>query len=170
MPAGLYGCFFCTMTCLSLLATIACWRSSPIIVWSLTGWSRALSRPPSSRPGSPCSTVSASPGWDIRRVGLRFCTGCAVNRCRVATLSPRRLPFSPPPGLLKLSGIGLVHTTDDARSRRVDGNLDGLHFFRQLSEGLSPYATTWAIPTAHTRPRCPAIRWCRSVRWGKSGG
>ena len=42
MPAGLYGCFFCTMTCLSLLTTIAWWRASPIIVWSLTGWSRTL--------------------------------------------------------------------------------------------------------------------------------
>ena len=38
-PAELYGCIFCTITCLSLLTTFACWRASPVVFWSLTGWS-----------------------------------------------------------------------------------------------------------------------------------
>jgi methanethiol S-methyltransferase len=42
IPAGLYGCFFCAVTCLSLLATIAYWRASPTILWSLAGWHRTL--------------------------------------------------------------------------------------------------------------------------------
>jgi len=41
-PAELYGCIFCTVTCLSLLLTFACWRSSPVVFWSLVGWSQAV--------------------------------------------------------------------------------------------------------------------------------
>ena len=37
IPAPFYGCFFCMATCLSLLLTIAFWRSSPIVLWSLEG-------------------------------------------------------------------------------------------------------------------------------------
>jgi len=37
-PAEFYGCIFCTVTCLSLLVTFACWRASPIVFWSLAGW------------------------------------------------------------------------------------------------------------------------------------
>jgi methanethiol S-methyltransferase len=40
-PAELYGCIFCTITCLSLLTTFACWHSSPIAVWKLAGWPRS---------------------------------------------------------------------------------------------------------------------------------
>ncbi len=39
-PAELYGCIFCTITCLSLLVTFACWRSSPIAIWTFSGWPR----------------------------------------------------------------------------------------------------------------------------------
>ncbi len=31
-----YGCFFCCVTCGSLLLTIAAWQSSPIVFWQLT--------------------------------------------------------------------------------------------------------------------------------------
>lgn len=41
-PAGLYGCIFCTITCLSLLVTFACWRASPVVCWSLEGWPRSV--------------------------------------------------------------------------------------------------------------------------------
>ena len=41
-PAELYGCIFCTVTCLSLLLTFACWRASPVVFWSLAGWPRAV--------------------------------------------------------------------------------------------------------------------------------
>lgn len=41
-PAELYGCFFCAVTCLSLLATMGWWRASPIVVWSLAGWPRLI--------------------------------------------------------------------------------------------------------------------------------
>jgi methanethiol S-methyltransferase len=40
LPAQLYGCLFCLATCLQLLLMFACWKSSPIIVWDLTGWSQ----------------------------------------------------------------------------------------------------------------------------------
>jgi hypothetical protein len=41
-PAGLYGCIFCTITCLSLLLTFACWRASPMVIWTLAGWPRTM--------------------------------------------------------------------------------------------------------------------------------
>lgn len=37
IPSPFYGCFFCTVTCLQLLLTFACWQSSPVDVWNLTG-------------------------------------------------------------------------------------------------------------------------------------
>jgi len=41
-PVELYGCIFCTVTCLSLLVTFACWRASPYVFWSLAGWPQAV--------------------------------------------------------------------------------------------------------------------------------
>jgi methanethiol S-methyltransferase len=40
-PAQLYGCIFCSVTCLSLLLTITCWRASTVVLWSLAGWPAA---------------------------------------------------------------------------------------------------------------------------------
>ena len=140
MPAGLYGCFFCTMTCLSLLATIAYWRQPDYRVVSYGLEPRvdpgrlhrvldrfALQSQPH-RAGIP-------DGLDSVFVLASWSTATASGLC-----PPRCLPFSPPPDLLELSRIGMAYTTDDARPCCVDGNLDGLHFFRQLSEGLSPDA------------------------------
>lgn len=42
IPAPLYGCFFCTVTCLSLLLTIGLWRSHEWVVWRATGTARAF--------------------------------------------------------------------------------------------------------------------------------
>ena len=37
-----YGLFYCVVTCLSLLGLIACWTTSPIVVWEFTGLASAL--------------------------------------------------------------------------------------------------------------------------------
>jgi len=37
-----YGCFFCIVTCISLLITFAYWRTNPFVFWQLEGWSRVL--------------------------------------------------------------------------------------------------------------------------------
>ena len=37
VPSSHYGCFFCLVTCLTLLLIIGQWRTSPVIVWRLTG-------------------------------------------------------------------------------------------------------------------------------------
>jgi protein-S-isoprenylcysteine O-methyltransferase Ste14 len=34
LPAALYGCFYCGMTCIVLLTTILCWRPIGIVLWS----------------------------------------------------------------------------------------------------------------------------------------
>ena len=33
VPGPLYGCFFCTISCLTLLATILSWRPIDLVVW-----------------------------------------------------------------------------------------------------------------------------------------
>ncbi len=40
IPGPQYGCFFCTMTCLTLLLTIECWQPIPVTLWSLHGVAR----------------------------------------------------------------------------------------------------------------------------------
>lgn len=35
-----YGLFFCVVTCLTLLPMMACWHSSPLVVWQFTGVGR----------------------------------------------------------------------------------------------------------------------------------
>lgn len=43
IPGPLYGCFFCVMTCLCLLGTMAAWRTSSSVVWLLHGgWRTAV--------------------------------------------------------------------------------------------------------------------------------
>ncbi|QDV17503.1 NnrU protein [Gimesia panareensis] len=39
LPAQFYGSLFCIQTCVGILLTAFFWRSSPIEIWSLTGWS-----------------------------------------------------------------------------------------------------------------------------------
>lgn len=34
----LYGCFYCAVTCASLLMMFACWRTHPASVWQSQGW------------------------------------------------------------------------------------------------------------------------------------
>lgn len=34
MPAAFYGCFYCVVTCVALLTTIFCWRTSDVVVWA----------------------------------------------------------------------------------------------------------------------------------------
>ncbi|HET6881695.1 MAG TPA: NnrU family protein [Pirellulales bacterium] len=40
IPAPFYGCFFCAVTCVTLLLLFAGWRSSETTIWRLTGWAR----------------------------------------------------------------------------------------------------------------------------------
>lgn len=40
VPAPAYGCFFCLVTCATLLATIFAWHRSPHALWRLEGWPR----------------------------------------------------------------------------------------------------------------------------------
>lgn len=40
IPSSHYGCFFSLMTCLSLLVTFRLWRTSPVLLWQLSGWPR----------------------------------------------------------------------------------------------------------------------------------
>lgn len=42
IPSAFYGCFFCVATCVSLLATIACWQVSPTVVFEWTGAGRPI--------------------------------------------------------------------------------------------------------------------------------
>jgi protein-S-isoprenylcysteine O-methyltransferase Ste14 len=42
LPGELYGCFFCLVTCVSLLLTFTCWQPSQSVVWQLHGTGRAL--------------------------------------------------------------------------------------------------------------------------------
>lgn len=40
VPSAFYGCLFCLVTCLGLLATILFWRTDPHVVWQFTGPAR----------------------------------------------------------------------------------------------------------------------------------
>ncbi len=40
IPQAFYGCFFCLMTCLSLLLLFAFWRGHAFVFWNLSGWFR----------------------------------------------------------------------------------------------------------------------------------
>ena len=42
IPSPFYGCFFCTMTCVSLLAMFAGWRAAEPTFWRLTGAARVF--------------------------------------------------------------------------------------------------------------------------------
>lgn len=42
IPREFYGCFFCVVTCVSLLGMYAGWRSSATALWRLDGWAYAL--------------------------------------------------------------------------------------------------------------------------------
>lgn len=42
IPSHLYGCFFCVVTCVTLLAMIFGWQSSATSVWRLTGPARLV--------------------------------------------------------------------------------------------------------------------------------
>lgn len=42
IPRHFYGLLHCTVTCISLLTVIFCWRTSAIIVWDAPGWVRGL--------------------------------------------------------------------------------------------------------------------------------
>jgi methanethiol S-methyltransferase len=37
VPSPLYGCFFCVLTCGSLLLTIEAWQRSPVVLWRFSG-------------------------------------------------------------------------------------------------------------------------------------
>lgn len=41
LPGPQYGCFFCTVTCLSLLVTIEAWQPSSVVFWHLQGMAAA---------------------------------------------------------------------------------------------------------------------------------
>src|SRR5262249_3080366 len=38
LPGPLYGCLFTLTTCLSLLLLVLAWRTSPVVLWQLEGW------------------------------------------------------------------------------------------------------------------------------------
>src|SRR5262249_9727231 len=44
VPAPFYGCFFCSVTCLCLLATIELWQRQSAALWRLDGTPAALVR------------------------------------------------------------------------------------------------------------------------------
>jgi protein-S-isoprenylcysteine O-methyltransferase Ste14 len=41
VPAGLYGCFFCAVTCAGLWLIFARWRTAPVIIWQIHGLAAA---------------------------------------------------------------------------------------------------------------------------------
>ena len=68
IPAAFYGCFFCVVTCLALLLTIFCWRTSDIIVWA---W------PPGAAPWVVMAFIAAWVFllWSLHLTGLGYQTG-----------------------------------------------------------------------------------------------
>lgn len=42
IPRPFYGCFFCIVSCLTLLGTFAGWRSAEPVIWRLTGWAEVV--------------------------------------------------------------------------------------------------------------------------------
>lgn len=38
LPSQFYGSLFCVQTCVGILLTAFCWRSSPVEIWNLSGW------------------------------------------------------------------------------------------------------------------------------------
>lgn len=44
LPDGLYGCLFCTATCLTLLTPIWLWQTSEQVIWQLEGWAATAVR------------------------------------------------------------------------------------------------------------------------------
>ena len=119
----------------------------------------------SSHPGSCCSTASRSPASATRPAGPSGAIGSAASRCPAAAWSARRLSLAAPPGVLELSRPDLVHTPDDARSRRADRHLDAHTSCRQHAQRppagvLSARRISRSMPAA-----CLDIRECYLGLW-----
>ena len=58
IPAAFYGCFYCVVTCVSLLLMFAAWQPHPTVIWQVwASAARRLSVAVSRLRGGRCSTA-----------------------------------------------------------------------------------------------------------------
>ena len=86
IPAPFYGCFFCVVTCLALLMTIFCWRTSAIVVWA---W------PQGAAPWVVMAFIAAWVFllWSLHLTGLGYQTGFTPWWQWVWGLKPQKREF-----------------------------------------------------------------------------
>lgn len=110
IPSAFYGCFYCVVTCASLLLTISAWRVSPVIVFEWTGAARIAIQ---------AGFVASWAGllYSLNLTGLGWQTGLTPWLAWLRGVPPPRRDFSPRGAyrLLRhpvyLSFLGLVWLT-----------------------------------------------------------